>query len=210
MNSSENSNPIPDVRRQVTSNYSCVNIGDGATFPRQFNSDRSAVTLEEWRQNWIKGEATAKEQLSSNSQCLWQHLVTQRFNRQDLQWAAKQDGWDFESALAEVRNHGIVDEERELGRIRLIKPNLGFSLEEWRQKWIRGEIIGSEQLSPNAKRLWDWLITDMGERQYLPTHAARDGWNLDKAIQEFRDHGILDEDEPERLRLIEGLRVTYK
>ncbi len=77
-------------------------------------------------------------------------------------------------------------------------------LDEEKEVWAigRADFLWREALSENAQQLYLWLIADMGDREFLSIHAAEDGWDLDAALAELREHEILDESDPEIIRIV--------
>jgi hypothetical protein len=42
----------------------------------------------------------------------------------------------------------------------------------------------------------------MGDTKFLPSHAAKLGFDVNVAMDELREHGLLEESDPEIVRLI--------
>lgn len=70
------------------------------------------------------------------------------------------------------------------------------------------EIIGKpgfrwkRELSEDGRKLYQHLLMEMGDVHLLPMHAARDNYNLQAALEELRKHGLLDESNPQLIRII--------
>ena len=56
-------------------------------------------------------------------------------------------------------------------------------------------------LSLDAQRLYQCLIEERGDLELLPVFAVEDDFNLHAALNELRRYNILDESDPERIRL---------
>lgn len=65
----------------------------------------------------------------------------------------------------------------------------------------RGDFNWQRDLSGNGQRLYKWLLYDMGDMEYLPLHAAEEGWDLETALSELRMYHIIDESDPRIISL---------
>lgn len=59
------------------------------------------------------------------------------------------------------------------------------------------DFIWNEDLSPNAQKLYLFLIGDTGYVDTLPIIAAEEGIDLHAGLEELRRHQVLDESDPE-------------
>jgi hypothetical protein len=59
-----------------------------------------------------------------------------------------------------------------------------------------------KELSEDGRKLYHCLLEERGDRALLPIYAASERFNLQTALSELRDHGLLDERDPEIVRLV--------
>jgi hypothetical protein len=59
-----------------------------------------------------------------------------------------------------------------------------------------------EELSEGGRKLYGLLIREMGDVDLLATFAADDEFDCNAAMNELRNHGLLDETDPRRVSLI--------
>jgi len=70
------------------------------------------------------------------------------------------------------------------------------------------EVVGKkgfywrEELSEDGQKLYGALIEERGDSDLLPQYAAEDEFDLNGALAELRGHGLLDESDPELIKLI--------
>lgn len=65
----------------------------------------------------------------------------------------------------------------------------------------KDDFVWHRDLSEDGQKLYEVLLGEAGDRDTLPKIAEEDGYDLDKTLAELRGQGILDEDNPLRIRL---------
>ena len=73
---------------------------------------------------------------------------------------------------------------------------------------VQRDLLPEEVLSEDGLKLREILLMEAGDVDTLPIFAEEDGFNLEKAMNELRKYGLLNENDPTRVKL--NLRVTIK
>lgn len=66
----------------------------------------------------------------------------------------------------------------------------------------RADFSWRRDLSRNGQQLWLWLIRDLGDKDVLCEVAKLQEWDLEMALEELRTYEILDERDPNRVRIV--------